>query len=161
MKPLYHEQYWEVEIEWSRPKEYDRLLEEGSHHDESAHLYLISARYRDYESKLLYIGKTYDQWVSKRLSQKDHRSRYGTFQENYPNHIFFVSHGVITINGSKITRKRLSDIERILIYTNEPQHAHNVQNYYSHGVIGSYLIENKGSKCTLPSVISLGIFVKY
>ena len=160
MKPLYHEQYYEVEIDWSRPKAYDRLIEEGSHHDETARLYLISARYSNGKPKLLYIGKTYRQWVSKRLSQKDHKSRYGTFQENYPNHTLFVSHGVITINGSRITSERVSDIESILIYTNEPQHAHNVQNYYSHGVVGSYLIKNKGSKCTLPSVISLGIFVK-
>lgn len=160
MKPLYHEQYWPVEIEWSRPKSYERLIEEGSFYDDYAHLYLISARYRDYQPKLLYIGKTYSQWVTKRLTQKDHRKRYATFLENYPNHNLSVSHGVITVNNGKITPKRLSDIERILIYTNEPQHAHNVQNYYSHGVTGSYLIENRGSKCTLPSTISLGIFIK-
>lgn len=73
-----------------------------------------------------------------------------------------MSHGCVTVQGGgKLTSRRLDDIERILIYTNNRDHAHNIKNLYAHGVSDSYFIENKGSKCTLPRTISLGIFVKY
>lgn len=79
MEQLYHEEYWPIEVEWSRPREYDRLLDEGSTHDESANLYLISARYKNNTPKLLYIGQTFNQWVSKRLTQPDHKKSMTNF----------------------------------------------------------------------------------
>lgn len=161
MKPLYHEEYWSIRIEWSRPKEYSRFLVEPSDNEAFANLYLISARFGRNASKLLYVGQTYDQWVSRRLSQKDHKRRHSEFRENYPHHTLYVSQGIVTVHDGKLTRKRLNDIERVLIYINDPEHAHNVQNFYTHGVSGSYHIENSGSKCTLPRIISLGVFVKY
>lgn len=160
MKPLWHEECWNIKVEWSRPKEYDRLLNEGSQHDEHAHLYLISARFGTNASKAIYIGKTYDQWVSERLSQTDHKLRHADFIKNYPRHMFYVSHGIVTNNDGKITEKRIDDVERILIYANEPQHAHNIQNFWQHGVTAPYKIENQGSRCTLPRTIALGIFAK-
>lgn len=60
-----------------------------------------------------------------------------------------------------MVRSRIKDIENILIYSNDPDHSHNVQNFYNHGVKGSYLIKNCGYKSTLPKEISLGVFVKY
>ena len=161
MEQLHHEGYWNIEIEWSRPKAYGRLLDEGSPHDEDAHLYLISARFSTSSHKAIYVGKTYDQWVSKRLSQADHKRRYSDFTKNYPRHNFYVSHGIVTNHDGKLTRKRIDDIERILIYANEPLHAHNVQNFWQHSVTTPYQIENRGSRCTLPRTISLGVFVKY
>lgn len=161
MEPLQHEGYWGIEVKWSRPKEYERLLDEGSPHDELANLYLISARFGTKPSKAIYVGKTYDQWVSMRLSQPDHQLRYTEFVKNYPRHIFYVSHGIVTNHDGKLTRKRIDDIERILIYANEPQHAHNIKNFWQHRVTMPYQIENRGSRCTLPRTIALGVFVEY
>ena len=161
MEPLYHVESWEIEIEWKRPKKYKRVIEEGSVHDDSANLYLISARYGSANTKAIYIGKTWAQWVSKRLTQLDHKKRYAAFVKNYPRHAFYVSHGIVVINDGRLTKKRLDDIERILVYTNEPDHAHNVRNFYEHGVTGSYEIYNRGSRCTLPKFIALGVFVRY
>ena len=161
MEPLHHEEYWNIEIEWSRPKTYERLLDEGSPHDDLAHLYLISARMGTDSPKAIYVGKTYDQWVSKRLSQPDHKRRYAEFIIAYPRHNFYVSHGIVKIQNGKLTRKRIDDIERILIYVNEPLHAHNVQNFWQHSVTTPYQIENRGSRCTLPRTIALRVFVAY
>lgn len=161
MEPLSHEDYWNVQIDWSLPQEYERLLELGSPNDDLAHLYLISARYGKNEPKTIYIGQTYNQWVSKRLTQADHQSRYADFVENYSRHRLYVSHGIVTVHDGKITRKRINDIERILIYTNDPTHAHNIKNFQGHGVSTPYQIENRGSRCTLPRQISLGVFVRY
>lgn len=161
MQPLSHQEAMEVEIDWKRPKEYARLLQEGSEHDENAKLYLITARYSKADSKVIYIGMTYAQQVSRRLAQADQKKHHAAFEKEYPRHKFFVSHGVINILSGNLTQKRLDDIKRILVYTNEPEHAHNVQNLYKHGVTGSYRIKNKGSKGTLPRLISLGIFISH
>ncbi|MFZ3019472.1 MAG: hypothetical protein WA056_13565 [Gallionella sp.] len=161
MEPLWHEDRWHIEINWSRPVEYKRLLEEGSPHDEQAYLYLISARFGNKSSKTIYVGKAFRQSVSKRLSQPDHKLRHIEFLENYPRHRFYVSHGLVTVHEGKPTQKRIDDIERILIYANDPQHAHNVQNFWQHKVTTPYWIDNRGSRCTLPKTIALGIFAQY
>ncbi len=160
MKPLYPDEFIDVEIKWTRPQRYDCLLQEDSKHDEVANLYLISARYGTAQAKTLYIGKTYLQWVTKRLSQKDHKTRYENFIENYPHHVFYVSHGIIEVREGNLNENRLDDVERILIYSSPPEHSQNVRNFYEHGVKGAYHIVNKGSRCTLPRNIKLGIFVK-
>lgn len=160
MKPLYVDDYWDVEIKWTRPRPYVEVRENGCYHDESAYLYLITAKYSKNKSKCIYVGKTFDQCVSKRLNQADHQKRYAAFIKNYPRHKFFVSHGLVTINNGKIIRSRIKDVENILIYSNDPEHCHNVQNFYNHGVKGSYLIKNFGYKSSLPQIISLGVFVK-
>ena len=161
MEPLYHAESWDIVIEWKRPKQYRRGVENGSVHDDFANLYLISARYVVGKSKAIYIGKTYAQWVSKRLAQPDHKKRYAEYVKNYPRHSFYVSHGIVVVNDGRLTQKRLDDMERILIYTNDPDHSHNVKNIYEHGVTGSYEIYNRGSRCTLPKYIALGVFVRY
>lgn len=161
MKPLFEDEFWDVTIEWKKPKEYSRLLLEGSDHDSTAQLYLISARFAKAASKGKYIGKTFQQKVTIRLKQPDHKKRYAAFTGIHPNHKFFVSHGVITMNNGKLTENRLAEIEQILIYSNDPTHSGNVKNFYEHGVTGSYLINNVGYRCSLPKKIQLGVFASH
>jgi predicted GIY-YIG superfamily endonuclease len=161
VKPLYEDEFWDVSIQWTRPMSYDGLLEHGSEHDEYANFYMILGRFASKSAKILYIGMTYQQWVSKRLSQPDHQKRYATFVNNYKHHRFQVSHGYLNMNNGNITEKRVKDIEQILIFSNDSTHAHNVKNIYSHGVTGSYRIENKGYRCSLPKRLSIGLFVTY
>jgi hypothetical protein len=160
MKPLYPDEYWKVDVTWSKPSAYKKIRDEGHELDEFAYLYLITAKYSSNSPKSIYIGKTYQQCVSDRLNQKDHRARYAAFVKTYPRHSFHISFGEVEISHGNITAKRIDDIERILIYSNEPEHAHNVQNFYEHGVKGSYAITNKGYRATLPKHIMLGVFAK-
>ena len=160
MKPLYDDESWDVAIKWTKPARYEAVREEGSQYDEQAFLYLITARFSSKSRKVLYVGKTFKQWVSKRLSQPDHKRRYKKIVSDYSHHKFEVSHGLLTVSNGKLTQKRLSDIEKILIYSNHPSHAHNVQGFYAHGVSGSYRIENSGHRCGLPKCIALGVFIQ-
>lgn len=159
MNPLYPDDFWEASIGWSRPMGYDNLLAYGSNHDETANFYMILGRYSNKPAKILYIGMTFRQWVSKRLGQLDHQKRYAAFIGHNKRHRFQVSHGSLIMKNGNITRNRIEDIEKLLIHANYSAHSRNIKSIYTHGVSGSYLIHNTGYKCTLPGTISLGIFV--
>lgn len=161
VKPLYEDEFWDVSIEWKLPTEYSRLLVDGSKHDGSAHLYMISARFAKSPPKGKYIGKTWHQDVSTRLKQPDHKKRFAAFKGVHPDHRFYVSHGILSISNGNLTNNRLAEIEKILIYANDPDHSGNVKNFYEHGVNGSYAIENTGYRCALPRKIQLGVFAHY
>jgi hypothetical protein len=161
LKPLFENNFWEVQIQWTRPRAYERVRGEGSEHDNSACLYYICAQFSTGKPKVLYIGQTYQQAVSTRLQQPDHQSRYAAFVRNYPRHRFSVSHGIVSVVDGRLTKRRVDDIERLLIYANDPEHAHNVQHIYQHGVRESYFITNTGYRSGLPRSLQLGVFVEY
>jgi hypothetical protein len=159
VKPLYAGEFWDVSVQWMRPMAYDTLTSNGSEHDLSANFYMILGRYSYQPAKVLYIGMTFQQSVSKRLNQRDHQNRYAAFIGNYKHHWFQVSHGLLTMHNGNITEKRVKDIEQLLIYANDSAHARNLKSIYTHGVTGSYQVHNKGYKATLPSKLSIGLFV--
>ena len=70
-----------------------------------------------------------------------------------------MSHGTIEIEEGKRTKKRVAEIERILIYSMNSDHTINQKNLFSHGVTAQYLITNKGYKSHLPSTIGIGVFI--
>jgi len=107
----------------------------------------------------LCIGHTYDQCVSIRLAQPDHTHRYTDFVKDYPRHSFWVSCGIITMTNSKRTRKRVQDIETLLIHTNRSEHFYNVRNVSEHSVTDAYHIQNYGYRYDLPRELHLGLFV--
>jgi len=158
--PLREEFFWDINIRWSRPSEYNTICENGSPLDETAYLYHIIGRFSGKGYKSFYIGCTYDQWISKRLSQPDHRKKYWNFITNYPKHRFYVSCGNIDVVKGKITRKRIKDIEAILIYANDSGHTVNRSHSYTHGAKTSYRIRNNGYRVGLPKEIHYGIFVQ-
>lgn len=160
MRPLYPDDFWEVDIYWSRPNLYRNIRGSGHDLDDWAYLYLLSVKYARYARKPVYIGKTYHQSVSVRLNQDDHKKRYAAIVQNYPRHQLFVSYGCVKLKHGKITEKRISDIEKILVHANDPDHSHNVKNFYYHGVSGSYDIRTRGYRCGLPVRIKLGVFVQ-
>lgn len=160
MKILFEDGFWKVTITWSKPMLYENLIEQGSQHDENAHLYMISGKHQNNKHKVYYIGKTYDQCVSDRLTQSDHKLRYKNIKKDYPRHTLYVSHGIVEIKDGKRTSKRIDEIESILIYSMPAEHSFNEKNYFSHGVTGQYLINNKGHKSSLPNTIGLGVFTK-
>src|SRR3989442_705355 len=113
LQPLDAEQFWEVEIHWTKPLAYQQLLDAGCKHDDSAQLYHILARSAVTAHKSLYIGHTYDQCISVRLAQPDHTNRYADFIRKHPRHAVWVSCGIITMTHGKRTRKRVQDIESL------------------------------------------------
>lgn len=160
MKALLHEDSWDIEISWSRPIEYDLFLEKSSPLNELANLYFISARYGNKTHKIIYIGKAYSQTVRKRFSQPDHKLLHLKLLKDYPRHNFYVSLGVISANDKcKITKNRIDDIERILIYSTDQDHKYNVRNFWGHKVTTPYRINNVGYRCNIYKEIALGIFV--
>ena len=106
MKILCEDAFWKVSVTWSRPMVYENLIKNGSIHDDEAHLYMISGKYAHNASKVFYVGKTYRQLVSDRLTQIDHKKRYAYLREEYPRHKLYVSHGMVEIDGGKRTAKK-------------------------------------------------------
>lgn len=160
LRQLFEDDSWDVEINWSRPKLYENVIEYGVELDDDAYLYMITAKYGSSKSKILYIGKTYKQTVSIRLNQDDHRRRYKDFRQKYPRHNLYISYGTVQIHNGNITENRIKEVEKILIYSNDTGHAQNVSNTYSHAVKDSYKIRNSGCRCSLPKQLYLGIFAK-
>ena len=160
MRPLYPDEYLAIDIEWSRPSSYERVRARGHELDRVAQLYLITAKASFSRAKSLYVGKTYRQTVSTRLAQQDHQARYAAFKKHYPRHRFLISLGVVTLLEGRLTAGRLGELEKILIYANDPEHAFNVQNFYEHGVKGSYEVVNHGHRAGLPKAIMLGVFAE-
>ncbi|MCG8604499.1 hypothetical protein MJD09_05795 [bacterium] len=161
LEPLFEDDFWEVHIKWTNLRAYTRVRDEGSEYDDSAHLYYICAQFSSGAPKVLYIGQTYRQSVSMRLRQPDHKNRYAAFIRNYPRHHFSVSHGIVTVTNGRLTKRRIDDTERLLIYANDPEHAYNVKNFYQHGVVtGSYFLINTGHRGSLPLSLRLGVFVE-
>lgn len=161
MKALVHEDSWNIEISWSRPIEYTLFIKNSSPLNEHANLYFITARYGKKSHKIIYIGKSYSQSIRKRFSQPDHKLLHMKIMRDYPRHKFYVSLGVISVNNnkSKITKNRIDEIERILIYSTDQDHKYNVKNFWGHKVTTPYRINNIGYRCNIYKDIALGIFV--
>jgi len=159
LKPLFpDDEFWHVEVKWMPPVAYDKVVSEGSTHDDHAYLYMIIARYSSHPPKVVYLGRTYQQSVSVRLTQADHKNRHAALVEKYPNHRLLVSHGLVTVKNGNRTERRIQDVERLLIYSNpDLENAMNVANFNHHNVEGSYWIWNRGQKAGLPREVCLGV----
>ena len=160
MNPVFVDDFWRVHITWSKPLPYETARDAGSDQDETANLYMITARFSNKKHKFIYLGKTYKQWVQKRLKQKDHQARYAAIIKNHPKHAIFLRYGTVKIESGKVTNKRIDDLERILIYCLDDEHCKNIKSIYTHGVLESYEIISSGSRGTLPKCLALGFFCK-
>ncbi len=58
--------------------------------------------------------------------------------------------------GEKITRSRVDEVERLLIFANRPDL--NKQNRQTHGAQWAYVIENTGSFGTMYRQLHFGLF---
>lgn len=155
MKPTFENVFYEAEIQWTKPVIYDDIVAAPSKYNELANLYMITARFSNRDSKTLYIGKTWCQGVHKRIRQADHKNRIAQYRADHPHHTFEIRHGVIKMKAGRLTEKRLSDIESLLIYITENR---NIKSVLNHGVVKSYKITNKGYKCWLPKSLAFGLF---
>src|SRR6266568_8158996 len=107
---------YKVQITWSRPTPYDKLVSSGSRHDAEGWLYMILGYYRSPHPKLFYIGKVFQTYVSRRLRAPDHRARYYRMCHDHPRYAFRVSLGAIKLAHGHITARLVDDVESILIF---------------------------------------------
>ncbi len=142
MHPIDEEYAWWVDIYWSRWRNLTDFLKDPR--DDKAYLYRIAVRFGSYMPKLLYIGKVYDQYAGFRLTQSDHAQRRKKMERKYRRHALVVSLGTIDMPyGGRVTRARVDDIERLLIWANEPEFNH--RSRQDHCVEEDYKIKNRGS----------------
>lgn len=154
MKPIDADQDYWVRVHWRRWRDYDKLLDNPQ--DDHAYLYAIWGRFGS-SARLLYVGKIYDQYDGFRIAQKDRARRRKTMMRRYPRHRLVVSLGEVEMSyGGKVTRSRVGEVERLLIFANRPDL--NRQNLQTHGAQRAYVIENTGSFGTMYRQLHFGLF---
>lgn len=125
-----------VTIEWL-PARYDELDDY-----EDGYLYVISQR-----SKLLYIGKAYKQSVQARMQHVDHiRKKYGHVLEK----VTCWLGGVVYQSYIKVSPQRITDVECLLIYMNQP--ADNVPCKKNYTGRADLLVRSRGCELLLPEI---------
>jgi hypothetical protein len=162
---LYPDEHSEIEIKWSRPMDYDKALEKEDDGQENFFFYKIMAFYKRTNTyKLLYIGKSYNHHVSKRLKNPDHKRKRLKFEKDFARHQLKVSFGAFESWDRKPTKLLIDKVESLLIYAHSSEDfpdMTNRSNSWSHGVKRAYLITNIGfRKDRMYKEISMGVFYK-
>ena len=102
------------DIVWSIPQTFDVLFSGHVEEDDDAYFYAIVA-YTENEWWTYYLGMVFEQCVSDRLKQDDHKKRLESLRLNNKNLNFSVSLGVLKEKENrKITRKLIEGIEGLL-----------------------------------------------
>lgn len=132
-----------VSVRWTR----HRLWQEGKvnpHPEEHRiYLYMIVGRFNA-SRRILYIGKTYRQYASYRLTQPDHIRRRKKLRREYPHHKLTVSFGIVNFDGVRCTSKRIDEVESILIYANWHPEIFNSKKVYHMAIREQIRVTNRG-----------------
>jgi len=160
MKFLFEDDSWIASINWSKPVEYLKVKKFGSRYDGSPKLYKITGQYLNNPPKLLYVGKTYKQSVSRRLNQQDHIKRYDEIKDEHPKHKILISLGNIIVENGILNSKRVDEIESILIYTHDSDFIFNDKKLNYLPMKEQYVVRNTGYSAPFYKEIKFGITVK-
>jgi hypothetical protein len=160
---------YEVEIAWTRPIAYDRIIQSGSPHDTEGWLYMIVGYHGSSHPKIFHVGKVFDSCVSDRLRQRDHRTRYERLRKRHPRDSFRVSLGAVKLKSGHITSARIDQIENILIFATyhskhhvigSDAHMINKSKWYKSGWPHPYVIRNVRNRTPLSREIHSGVFIR-
>ena len=153
---------YRVQISWSRPASYDKIVSSGSPHDAEGWLYMILGYHRSSHPKLFYIGKVFETYVSRRLRARDHRARYYRMCHSHPRYTFRVSLGAIKLAHGHVTARLVDDVESILIFA--AYHSRdtliNKSKWYKSGWKHPYVITNLRYRAPLPREVHHGVFIR-
>ncbi len=105
-----------VNVEWSGPVTHDMLFYGLADSDKSAYLYAIVGLFED-EWWSYYIGMVYEQNVSIRHMNKDHTKRLERLQNKFPETVWHLTLGTPAVEGKRITKKLIKEVEGLLIYS--------------------------------------------
>ena len=106
-----------VTINWSKPVTHDMLHAGLANNNEEAYLYSIIGLF-DGEWCQFYIGMVYDQDIASRQKNQDHIERLNRLKKLYPKTIWHLTLGNLTVDEGRITKKLVSKIEGLMIYSN-------------------------------------------
>ena len=161
MQRAFDSTVYEVGVKWSRPKLYANALDTDADELYDAFFYKIIGKYNG-SYHLLYIGKTYDQFVTDRLQNKDHQKKRAAIQKKYSRHELLVSFGFVS-SEEKRNRRLIDEVESLLIYTHSDHtKLQNKNKIWSHKITRDYKIINSGfRKDEMVKEIALGLFFKW
>lgn len=126
--------------------------------DKGPNFYMILGKWGNKPYKLFYIGKT-EVPVLKRANASDHVERRSIMHEEYKKHKLFISKGHFLMGDWRNkTKKRIDEIESILIYAHEP--IYNERKVKNNNVSSDYWIKNCGSYEPLYSEMYYGLVVQ-
>ena len=166
LKALYPNYYNTIKIKWTPPSSYEKIMEQAFEKQEDVFFYKILAAYRAHQPKLIYIGKTYAQYVKVRLKNKDHLLKRENIKKSYPNHTLSISLGKVIEHNQKtpLNSNFIDKVESLLIYAhanNSHPHLINQKSIWNHNIKRAYHIINAGFlKDKMEKEIALGVFVK-
>ena len=132
------------EIMWSKPYPYEVLYTGHAEEDYEASFYSIVA-YSEKEWWSYYIGMVYEQCISDRHKQEDHKRRLKYLQSKNKNLNFSISLGTLKLlHGARITKKVVDEIEGLLIYGNWNEYMVNKKKIEHFSSDRTFHITNKG-----------------
>jgi hypothetical protein len=158
---LYPEEFSEVSINWTKPTLFENFINLDHDKQWNAYLYKILVKYPTGSFKMVYLGKTYYQFASGRLSNPDHQNKYESIKKKYPHHKIYVSMGDITTSKKK-NAGLIDSVEKLLIYShsNDDFELINSKNKNHHGLTYGLRIINMGYKTNMYSEIAMGVHYK-
>lgn len=133
-----------AKIRWSRLYTCEKLFNYCPENDD-AYFYSIIGR-RGQELKLFYIGMVYKQCVSERFKSEDHLSKVRALENHFSKYKIGIRLGVVKLTApiTKITKRRINAIEKLLIYINWNQDMINKKAVETINLSEKILIINSG-----------------
>ena len=132
-----------VSIEWTRHRFWKNGHVNAHPEEHLINLYMIVGCFGSSRS-VLYIGKAYQQYASRRLSQSDHIKKWRMLRRKYSRHKLMVSFGVAKFAGYSCTARRIDTAESVLIYANWNDRLINSKKIYGFSIRGQVRLTNAG-----------------
>lgn len=155
-KPIWLNDHYSVaQIKWRNAGNFDRAIKES---DEKEYFYVFYI-YRNNNECIKYIGKTFFQMAHERVMQQ--KRKVVKIKKGEKVNRVMVKYGKLSLkNGSKITERIVSDLEKILIMANWGKRMINWQNTVQFRIrpLKRYLIKNSGNHGDLFNEIGYGLF---
>ena len=126
--------------------------------DKGPNFYMILGKWGNKQYKLFYIGKT-EVPLLKRANAPDHVERRSNMHKEYKKHKLFISKGHFLMGDWRNkTKKRIDEIESLLIYVHEP--VYNKNKVIKNNVTSDYWIKNCGFYEPLYSEMYYGLIIR-
>lgn len=161
MERVWDSEVYKLDIEWSIPKTYEEALNVPYDQLWDTYFYKILGQFNS-NYHLIYIGKTYTQFVTSRLLNPDHVSRRKELQKKFPKHTLLISFGHIKNINAKRTRGLIDEVESLLIYSHSSHEKFSNKSKISYlRIAKEYHLRNLGfRKEGMLQEIALGLFCK-
>jgi len=155
----YPDEVSQVKIDWTKPILIESFMQKQITFKSDANFYKITGKFSNFDQKLFYIGKVYDQTVRQRMAQPDHKRRVTRLGKENPKHELLISLGSIVSKEEFKTRKRINEVESLLIYAHWTEDMINEKKVYTCALARQLCITNTGSRSPLYRTVFYGAFI--